>query len=157
MGTIIVIAILVGIMVVTRPMRRELNGDNVAKKDKKLDLYELEGYLQLGVGFVVVLMLLAAFLGISDYAFYFYIRVATSVVMLILSYQLLKYRLKPSLLLLSFIITLILFNPIDRVVMLRNEWILVDLTVALALPALTYLHIKKQRGLKNQQILHKKA
>lgn len=156
MGALIAIAILLVIVVVAYPMIRELDGDSSAKTFNKPSLYDLEGYLQLGIGFIVVLMLLAA-LGIFGYDFYWYVRIATSVVVLILIYQLLRYRLALSLLLFGFVATLILFNPFERVTMSRGDWIVVDIAVALILPGFAYIFITRQKAREKRLQVHKKS
>lgn len=123
-------------------LSRLMEGEPVFPKPD--DVEDVEGLLKLGLGFTSALMLLVA-IGIFGYDFTLYVRIAVTFVMLILIYYVMRYRALPSLLMIGLLTTLVIFNPIDPVTMSRGEWILIDLAVAIGLPALAYLYIKRHK------------
>lgn len=135
-GTFMVMA---GIAVVSWVLSRLMEGDAIFPKPYLME--DFDGVIKLGVGFVSAILLLAA-IGLFGYDFaVVYVRVATTIVMLVLIYSLLRYRFRPSLLLLGVIATLVLFNPLEPVTMERSQWILVDIAVAVVLPLFAYRYI----------------
>lgn len=135
-GTFTVMA---GLAAVSWVLSRLMEGDSIFPKPYLME--DFDGVIKLGVGFVSAIMLLAA-IGLFGYDFaVVYVRVATTIVMLVLIYSLLRYRFRPSLLLLGAIATLVLFNPLEPVTMERSQWILVDIVVAVVLPLLAYRYI----------------
>lgn len=136
LGTFTVMA---GIVAVSWVLSRLMEGDSIFPKPYLIE--DFDGVIKLGIGFVSAILLLAA-TGIFGYDFaVVYVRVATTIVMLALIYSLLRYRFRPSLLLLGVITTLVLFNPFKPVTMERSQWIVVDLAVAVVLPLLAYRYI----------------
>lgn len=135
-GTFLVIA---GIAAFCWVLSRLMEGDSIFPKPHILE--DFDGVIKLGIGFVSIILLVAA-TGIFGYDFaVVYVRVAVTIVMLVLIYSLLRYRFRPSLLLLGVLLTLVLFNPIEPITMERTQWIVVDVAVAVILPLLAYRYI----------------
>lgn len=136
LGTFTVMA---GIVAVSWVLSSLMEGDSIFPKPYHIE--DFGGLIKLGVGFVSAILLIAA-IGIFGYDFaVVYVRVAITIVMLVLIYSLLRYHFRPSLLLFGLIATLVLFNPLKPVTMERSQWIIIDIAVAAMLPLLAYRYI----------------
>lgn len=131
--------VMAGIVVISWVLSRVMDGEPIFPEPD--DLTDLEALLKYGVGFISIILLIAA-TGLLEYFFTgVYVRIATTLVMVVLIYAILRYRFRPSLLLIGLCATLLLFNPIMIVVMQRSQWIIVDIAVAVVLPLLVYRYV----------------
>lgn len=140
----VIVGMLVAIMLVTYPFIKDEMGLGSSKQ--KPSIYDVEGWLQLGIGFITILMLIAAVNLFGDYDYYVYLRIATTATAVFLAYYILKYNFRPSLLLAALLATMILYNPIEPVTMPRNEWILFNLGTAVILPLLAHYYVAEGKA-----------